>query len=257
MLERPHFIDNVPTGAIVSHCRHRDHNIDLPQAVAPQVEHNLFASTHQPSNSIEGFALFIEHTTISIIKMQFITLISSLLLLLNTGHSFSPVSSLQNKPLSLLDGSYSTRFSTAAFSSPDDKTAGESSNLENSGSIANENAITTEKAVVEPEPNPYPIDLPSPLLLSASMVLAITSTGTFLYRYFYASLMHRFISHVAIQLGSLFELTSGTPTLGFGPQVALAAIGLPSSLFLIYAAIKKGEAETEEDDRQYNKPRSF
>jgi hypothetical protein len=45
--------------------------------------------------------------------------------------------------------------------------------------------------------------------------------------------------------------------LGFGPQAALAAIGLPSSLFLIYAAILKGAAETEEDDKQYNKPRSF
>jgi hypothetical protein len=58
-------------------------------------------------------------------------------------------------------------------------------------------------------------------------------------------------------LGSLFELTGGTPTLGFGPQAALAAIGLPSSLFLIYAAILKGAAETEEDDKNYNKPRGF
>jgi hypothetical protein len=35
----------------------------------------------------------------------------------------------------------------------------------------------------------------------------------------------------------------------------LAAIGLPMSIFLIYAAIMKGAAETEEDDKEYNKPR--
>ncbi|KAL9182579.1 hypothetical protein ACHAXT_013231 [Thalassiosira profunda] len=56
--------------------------------------------------------------------------------------------------------------------------------------------------------------------------------------------------------GSLFEITGGGPTtLGFGPTAALAAVGLPLSLFLIYAAILKGAAETEEDDREYNKPR--
>lgn len=77
----------------------------------------------------------------------------------------------------------------------------------------------------------YPIDLPSPALLATSMVLAISS------------------------IGSLFELTGGSPKLGFGPTAALAAIGLPMSLFLIYAAILKGAAETEEDDKEYNKPR--
>ncbi|KAL3761815.1 hypothetical protein ACHAW5_003924 [Stephanodiscus triporus] len=78
----------------------------------------------------------------------------------------------------------------------------------------------------------YPINLPSPLLLATSMVLAISSTG------------------------SLFELTGGgSPKLGFGPTAALAAIGLPLSIFLIYAAIMKGAAETEEDDKEYNKPR--
>lgn len=56
--------------------------------------------------------------------------------------------------------------------------------------------------------------------------------------------------------GSLFELTGGgSPKLGFGPTAALAAIGLPLSIFLIYAAIMKGAAETEEDDKEYNKPR--
>ncbi len=39
------------------------------------------------------------------------------------------------------------------------------------------------------------------------------------------------------------------------PTAAIAAVGLPSCLFLFYAAIKKGEYETEQDDLEYNKPR--
>jgi hypothetical protein len=30
---------------------------------------------------------------------------------------------------------------------------------------------------------------------------------------------------------------------------------MPMSIFLIYAAIMKGAAETEEDDKEYNRPR--
>mmetsp|Transcript_23988 Transcript_23988/g.42964 ORF Transcript_23988/g.42964 Transcript_23988/m.42964 type:complete len:182 (+) Transcript_23988:87-632(+) len=74
----------------------------------------------------------------------------------------------------------------------------------------------------------YPIDLPSPVLLSTSMFLAISS------------------------IGSIFELTGGHPSLGFVETAAIAAIGLPSSLYLIYAAILKGAAETAEDDAEYN-----
>ena len=58
--------------------------------------------------------------------------------------------------------------------------------------------------------------------------------------------------------GSLFELTGGAETkLGFVGTAALAAIGAPFSLFLLYAAIMKGAAETEEDDREYNSPSRF
>ncbi|KAL7426452.1 hypothetical protein ACHAXH_000352 [Discostella pseudostelligera] len=79
----------------------------------------------------------------------------------------------------------------------------------------------------------YPIDLPSPILLATSMILAIAS------------------------IGSIFELTGGgggstSTTLGFVPTATIAALGLPLSIFLIYAAILKGAAETEEDDAQYN-----
>ena len=56
--------------------------------------------------------------------------------------------------------------------------------------------------------------------------------------------------------GSLFELTGGTPKLGFGITAAITAIGLPVAVFLIYAAILKGAAETEEADKEFmNEPR--
>ena len=55
--------------------------------------------------------------------------------------------------------------------------------------------------------------------------------------------------------GSLFELTGGSPQLGFPITATIAAIGLPLSVFLIYAAILKGAAETEEADREFNRPR--
>mmetsp|Transcript_1429 Transcript_1429/g.3226 ORF Transcript_1429/g.3226 Transcript_1429/m.3226 type:complete len:172 (-) Transcript_1429:474-989(-) len=96
-------------------------------------------------------------------------------------------------------------------------------------------SVTTESKAVAVEENTtsssYPINLPSPILLSSSMVLAIAATGSF------------------------FELFGPNPKFGFGPTAAIAAIGLPSCLFLFYAAILKGMAETEEDDREYNKPR--
>mmetsp|Transcript_25872 Transcript_25872/g.40598 ORF Transcript_25872/g.40598 Transcript_25872/m.40598 type:complete len:151 (+) Transcript_25872:92-544(+) len=96
----------------------------------------------------------------------------------------------------------------------------------------NSAAVVTSNAVVEKEElQAYPIDLPSPILLSTSMVLAISS------------------------IGSLFELSGGTPKLGFAVTAVITALGLPISVFLIYAAILKGAAETEEADREFNKPR--
>lgn len=78
----------------------------------------------------------------------------------------------------------------------------------------------------------YPINLPSPILLASSMILAISSTG------------------------SLYELAGGgttTSKLGLLPTLLLGGMGLPTSVFLIYAAIRKGAAETEEDDKEYNR----
>mmetsp|Transcript_3534 Transcript_3534/g.3979 ORF Transcript_3534/g.3979 Transcript_3534/m.3979 type:complete len:86 (-) Transcript_3534:337-594(-) len=75
----------------------------------------------------------------------------------------------------------------------------------------------------------YPIEAPSPILLSSSMLLAITSVG------------------------SIFELIGGSPMMGFIPSVLFALVGVPSCLFLFYAAIKKGSAETEADDAEYRK----
>jgi len=52
-------------------------------------------------------------------------------------------------------------------------------------------------------------------------------------------------------IGSIFELSGGNPSNGVGPTAAIAAIGLPTCLFLFYAAIMKGIAETEEDDKAF------
>jgi len=80
---------------------------------------------------------------------------------------------------------------------------------------------------VEEDSKAYPIDVPSPLLLASSIILAIASTG------------------------SIFELISGTPKLGFGVTAAIALFGFPTFIFLFYAAILKGAAETEEDDKAF------
>jgi hypothetical protein len=78
----------------------------------------------------------------------------------------------------------------------------------------------------EPE-NDYPLDVPSPILLASSMVLAIATTG------------------------SIFELSGGHPVLGMIPSVGIIVTGLPLCFFLFYAAIKKGIAETDEDDKRF------
>lgn len=109
--------------------------------------------------------------------MQFITLIAPLLLLLQSGYSFSPSSTL----ISTRSCSVSRHnCRTVVFASTDEETAAESPAPELSETSKSDVAVTdkVEPAVAGSESAPYPIDLPSPLLLSASMVLAITSTGT-------------------------------------------------------------------------------
>jgi len=81
----------------------------------------------------------------------------------------------------------------------------------------------------EPEGSSYPLDVPSPLLLASSMVLAIGATG------------------------SVFELSGGNPVIGLVPTVLIIVAGFPLCFFLFYAAIKKGAAETEEDDAKFTR----
>lgn len=90
---------------------------------------------------------------------------------------------------------------------------------------------SVSKAPIESEPTntDYPINAPSPILLASSMVLAIASTG------------------------SIFELSGGHPVLGFIPTVIVALVGVPACFFLFYASIKKGIAETEEDDKAFQR----
>lgn len=73
-----------------------------------------------------------------------------------------------------------------------------------------------------------PLDVPSPILLASSIILAI------------------------ISVGSLFDLLGGSPSFGFAPTAATALVGLPVCFFLFYAAIVKGQKETEEDDKRSN-----
>ena len=72
-----------------------------------------------------------------------------------------------------------------------------------------------------------PLDVPSPILLAGSMVLAIVSTG------------------------SIFELLGGSPQFGTVPTALFAVVGTPLCFFLFYAAILKGNAETEADDQRF------
>ena len=72
-----------------------------------------------------------------------------------------------------------------------------------------------------------PLDVPSPILLAGSMVLAIVSTG------------------------SIFELLGGSPQFGTVPTALFAVVGTPLCFFLFYAAILKGNAETEADDERF------
>mmetsp|Transcript_22049 Transcript_22049/g.44607 ORF Transcript_22049/g.44607 Transcript_22049/m.44607 type:complete len:188 (-) Transcript_22049:632-1195(-) len=90
-----------------------------------------------------------------------------------------------------------------------------------------EPSAATPAKVEEEDGKDYPLDVPSPILLASSMILAIAS------------------------IGSIFELGGGNPSNGFATSAAISALGLPSCLFLFYAAIKKGAAETEEDDKRF------
>ena len=53
-------------------------------------------------------------------------------------------------------------------------------------------------------------------------------------------------------VGSLFDLIGGSPAFGFLPTAGTALVGLPLCFFLFYAAIVKGQAETEEDDKKFS-----
>ncbi|CAM9350427.1 unnamed protein product [Phaeothamnion confervicola] len=80
--------------------------------------------------------------------------------------------------------------------------------------------VSSDKGSIEA----YPIDLPAYALLGLSTVVAIAFVGC------------------------IFEAFSPTPVLGYVPTYAVGVLSLPGFLFLFYAAIKKGQAESEEDE---------
>ena len=55
------------------------------------------------------------------------------------------------------------------------------------------------------------------------------------------------------RVGSIFEMSGGSPAIGFIPSAIIAITGTPTCFFLFYAAIKKGIAETEEDDEAFRR----
>eukprot|EP00587_Corethron_hystrix_P009870 CAMPEP_0113311796 /NCGR_PEP_ID=MMETSP0010_2-20120614/8879_1 /TAXON_ID=216773 ORGANISM="Corethron hystrix, Strain 308" /NCGR_SAMPLE_ID=MMETSP0010_2 /ASSEMBLY_ACC=CAM_ASM_000155 /LENGTH=225 /DNA_ID=CAMNT_0000167485 /DNA_START=31 /DNA_END=708 /DNA_ORIENTATION=+ /assembly_acc=CAM_ASM_000155 len=97
-----------------------------------------------------------------------------------------------------------------------------------SSSVASSTSVSTGAKDSSPPTKRYPIEAPSPILLSGAMLIAICAS---------------------ISLLEVF--TGGSPAIGTVPSIALAVVGFPASIFLIYAAIKKGEVETEEDDERY------
>ena len=86
---------------------------------------------------------------------------------------------------------------------------------------------------IEEEVASYPLNFPSPLLLASSILLTIASTG------------------------SLFKMLDEPPQLGFATTAAAIGIEFILAGYLFYAAILKATAETEEDDREFNKPRKL
>jgi hypothetical protein len=51
----------------------------------------------------------------------------------------------------------------------------------------------------------------------------------------------------------VFELTGGNPQYGSAVTAAIAAVSIPLCLFLFYASVKKAQAETDEDDKEFMK----
>ena len=54
-----------------------------------------------------------------------------------------------------------------------------------------------------------------------------------------------------ISSGSIFQLSEGAQNVAL--SLGITVVGIPACFFLFYAAIKKGIAETEEDDAQFRK----
>jgi hypothetical protein len=68
--------------------------------------------------------------------------------------------------------------------------------------------------------------------------------------------MRNTIHALYLLLGSLFDILEGKAAdsvLGPTGTISLAVVGLPLTLFLFYAAIKKAQDETAQDDERFLK----
>ncbi|GMI47552.1 hypothetical protein TrCOL_g2156 [Triparma columacea] len=102
----------------------------------------------------------------------------------------------------------------------DDANEGSSESIKDTMPV-NNNAVTSPSS----QSSSYPLDVPSPILLGGAMLLSIVGIGTL-----FTSLTDKELNVI------------GT--------AAVVGINVPVSLYLFYAAIKKGQAETEEDDKR-------
>jgi hypothetical protein len=114
---------------------------------------------------------------------------------------------------------YRTNY-VALMGENDDANEGSTESIKDTMPV-NNNAVTSPSS----QPSSYPLNVPSPILLGGAMLLSIVGIGT------------------------LFtSLTDKAPNV-IG-TAAVVGINVPVSLYLFYAAIKKGQAETEEDDKR-------
>jgi len=116
------------------------------------------------------------------------------------------------------------------LSSSDDEDADPNAEESYSNKAEESVSVVTKKVEtvsLEEDEKPYPLDLPSPILLASSIILAIAATG------------------------SVFQLAAGDPPNGVAITAAIIAVSFPTSAFFFYAALIKGQAETDADDKEF------
>lgn len=158
-----------------------------------------------------------------------------ILLLLSTAINCNAFSSIQKNHSKIFNRNAATAFMTSPTGGADNSEFAERLKLIQDDSdivVPSDGVVPAAKtnSIVKVTEEDYPLNIPSPILLSASMLLAIASTGL--------------IFNFSAQENGILRI------------VGLGLVSLPLTLFLFYAAVKKGAAETEEDDRKFEQERN-